>query len=332
MLQAQVQPRIDLADLKTQIEKSIGLARSKLYFRYLNRFLSQKLSKPEFDKLCLRTVGKENLVLHNQLIRSILKNAYYGKGQVPLKSGRVLSRNRYQSPAREDGHSNGHCRLASHDPTLPPVWSNGGRERTYREQSSSLAPNGKTRIFKSHQSEISINDASVHINTQRLLEVENNGGTGFISHTKLSSSPVRAPLGIPFPFWGSQMPVHSRSFDSCSNSGDLRDPEGLSKRMEQIAGVHGLGVSVNCVNLLNNGLEVYLKQLIGSCIELVDARCGVEGTQQQTAGRKQLIETQKHLPVSLVDFRVAMELNPQQLGEHWSVLLEKICMQQECEE
>jgi hypothetical protein len=28
----------------------------------------------------------------------------------------------------------------------------------------------------------------------------------------------------------------------------------------------------------------------------------------------------------MLDFKVAMELNPQQLGEDWPLLLEKICM------
>ena len=30
--------------------------------------------------------------------------------------------------------------------------------------------------------------------------------------------------------------------------------------------------------------------------------------------------------MSLQDFRVAMELNPQQLGEDWPLLLERICL------
>ncbi|KAH7837984.1 hypothetical protein Vadar_020452 [Vaccinium darrowii] len=33
-----------------------------------------------------------------------------------------------------------------------------------------------------------------------------------------------------------------------------------------------------------------------------------------------------HCTVSLLDFRVAMQLNPQQLGEDWPLLLEKICI------
>jgi hypothetical protein len=42
--------RVDLVELRTQIVKKIGVERSKKYFYYLNRFLSQKLSKSEFDK------------------------------------------------------------------------------------------------------------------------------------------------------------------------------------------------------------------------------------------------------------------------------------------
>lgn len=68
-------PRIDLAELKVHIVKKVGVERSTRYFYYLGRFLSQKLTKSEFDKSCFRLLGRENLSLHNKLIRSILRNA-----------------------------------------------------------------------------------------------------------------------------------------------------------------------------------------------------------------------------------------------------------------
>ena len=45
--------------------------------------------------------------------------------------------------------------------------------------------------------------------------------------------------------------------------------------MQLIAAAQGLeGVSMECANLLINGLDAYLKKLIKSCVEMVGARCG----------------------------------------------------------
>lgn len=76
--------RINLAELKAQLVKKLGPEGSKQYFYYLNRFLSLKLNKVEFNKLCLRIVGRENIPLHNQLIRSILRNACTAKTPPPI--------------------------------------------------------------------------------------------------------------------------------------------------------------------------------------------------------------------------------------------------------
>lgn len=84
-MQPQQGSRIDLAELKAQIVKKIGAERSKKYFYSLNRFLSQKLSKSQFDQSCLRLLGRENLPLHNQLICSILKNACQAKMPPPVQ-------------------------------------------------------------------------------------------------------------------------------------------------------------------------------------------------------------------------------------------------------
>ncbi|CAH1423073.1 unnamed protein product [Lactuca virosa] len=75
--------RINLADMKDQLTRKLGPERSKQYFDYLKRFLSLKLNKIEFDKLCLRTIGRDNLSLHNQLIQSLLKNASTRKPPPP---------------------------------------------------------------------------------------------------------------------------------------------------------------------------------------------------------------------------------------------------------
>ena len=121
--------------------------------------------------------------------------------------------------------------------------------------------------------------------------------------------------------------------------------------MEQIATSQGIGgVTMDSAKLLNNGLDAYLKGLIRSCIELVGARSGHEprnrGAKKHQAhvepingvslGHHHHLQINNHTlesieerkldcPISLLDFRVAMEVNPQQLGEDWPFLMEKIC-------
>lgn len=167
---------------------------------------------------------------------------------------------------------------------------------------------------------------------------------------------LRAPLGIPIcapSVRGSYraLPLASNSRRASSfSSGGLSDNITLREQMEQIAAAQGLeGVSMDCANAVNNGLDAYLKCLIRSCVELVGARSynepkknisqkhgvklvngfrpGHHHHQMQSTSRPLEIaqEHSSHCPISLLDFRVAMELNPQQLGEYWPLLLEKIC-------
>lgn len=120
--------------------------------------------------------------------------------------------------------------------------------------------------------------------------------------------------------------------------------------MEQIAATQGLGgVTLECANTLNNMVDIYLKRLIRSCVELVGARSRSDKSkypvQKQQIHGKLInglwpsnhlhsqsgcgpVEEQRGVhSVSLLDFKVAMELNPQELGEDWPLLLEKISMQ-----
>ncbi|XP_022865454.1 uncharacterized protein LOC111385304 [Olea europaea var. sylvestris] len=191
---------------------------------------------------------------------------------------------------------------------------------------------------------------SVHNNDLTELLVRDEGKEVY------SKKLLRAPLGIPLcsvSIGGGRkaLPLSSSSrYFSTYNNGALLDNLTLRERMEQIAATQGLeGVSIDSANMLNHGLDCYMKNLIRSCIELVGARCGHDLTksnihkhqaymklvnsvrpghqqQMQISGRPLDFQEQKaHCPISLQDFRVAMELNPQQLGEDWSLLLEKIC-------
>ncbi|KAE8734717.1 hypothetical protein F3Y22_tig00000715pilonHSYRG00003 [Hibiscus syriacus] len=188
--------------------------------------------------------------------------------------------------------------------------------------------------------------------------VEDGEGVEQASHIDFSRNPLLAPLGIPFcsaSVGGAHKAMHVASigeFISYYDSGSLYDTETLKKRMEQIAAAQGLGgVSLECANMLNNMLDVYLKRLIRSCVNLVGSRSTCElrqhsaHTQQpqsklvngfwssshmrmkSSSGPTEVLQEKRQgCSISLLDFKVAMELNPQQLGEDWSLLLEKICM------
>ncbi|CAH2077367.1 unnamed protein product [Thlaspi arvense] len=379
-------PRIDLAELKLHIVKKIGAERSRRYFYYLGRFLSQKLTKSEFDKSCCRLLGRENLPLHNKLIHSILRNASLAKSPPPLhKTGHP---EKYLVLGTEDGPEQSGSLVPNHNRN-DHVWSNGVLskvrsgtcDRTVRDRPSPLGPNGKVESLL-HQP-LCREDKSGYINTEK------NGDFGPFAYQRsgqyaderggalsrpaektrmpdkgkvaapvsrddearrlvLSTSPVIAPLGIPFGAASSvggarrTGPLSTRAaLISCYDSGGLSDMEMLRKRMESIAVVQGLGgVSPECTSTLNSMLDVYLKKLIKSCVDLAGARStnldklqsrdetvnGVRPSNSlhiQSSNQPSRITQEQH-PVSLLDFRVAMELSPLQLGEDWPSLRERI--------
>ena len=416
-MQPRLSSRINLVELKALIVKRIGADKSKRYFYYLNKFLSQKLSKTEFDRSCYRVLGRENLPLHNHFIKSILKNACQAKTPPPVqligppKSGALVNN---VSPGREDGHEQSVANFQNQNTS---IWSNGVlpvsprksrsgvRDRKLKDRPSPLGPNGKVDSV-AHQSTATEDSGSKvdmengiltpcdyqrpmqHLQAvdelpengmgdviQRPLEKPRIHGKGPIevsivedgeeveqlNRLNFSRSPLIAPLGIPYctaSVGGARKALTVNStgdFVSCCDSGRLSDTDTLRRRMEQIATVQGLGgVSTECANMLNNVLDVYLKRLIRSCVDLVGARSGNEPRKlpvskqqiqgkvingvwpnnhlhvQSAGGMAEPEPEPEHRPprtVSLHDFKVAMELNPQQLGEDWPLQLEKISVQ-----
>ncbi|GAA0145473.1 hypothetical protein LIER_05656 [Lithospermum erythrorhizon] len=400
--------RINLAELKSQMIKKLGPERSKQYFYYLNRLLSLKLSKGEFEKLCVQVVGRENIPLHNQFIRSLLKNACSAKvpPPTPAEGGE-------KEISNDDHPQNGpHASLAqaSTSPGLP----NGDislvsprkprthlRDRRGGDRRGALGLNGlnyhaSQQFMTTHPGNAILdNGALTSVDTQspgqhhllllHQLEKENelsvqnsakfsipsDGPVSVHSKDQSESSagghwrdvharrPLQPPFGVPFcpvsvgGAWRSlSMPTSSKCV-SASSFGGLLDSVMLRERMERISVTQGIeGVSIECANLLNNGLDAYLKRIIGSCIGLVGARLGREplknGTNKQKTCSKLINgaridnnfqmprsgtpsdvmhENRRTCPISLQDFMAAMELNPQQLGEDWPLLLEKICIQ-----
>ncbi|RID66325.1 hypothetical protein BRARA_D01475 [Brassica rapa] len=276
--------RIHLGDLKGHIVKKIGVERSKKYFYYLTRFLCQNLAKREFDKSCFRLLGRENLSLHNHLIRSILRNATVSKSTPAVQD---LAR-----PVQSGGDGS---LVPRHNNQNGPVWSNGKVEHMLQQPVCSIDDQRSGRYGREGEflgpSKDQVATAAVNVSM---------------------SSPLVAPLGIPF--WSAS--VGGRTVPVSTVMSCLPETEMVRKRMESIAVAHGLeGVSMECANTLNAMLDVYLKKLIKSCTDLVGAR----STKQQSQN-----SLQDHYSVSLLDFRTAMELNPQQLGENWPTLREKI--------
>ncbi|KAM7262693.1 hypothetical protein ACFE04_000376 [Oxalis oulophora] len=374
--------RIDLGDLKSQLVKKIGPEKAKRYFYYFNRFLSQKLSKNEFDSLCVRTIGKENIRLHNQLIRSILKNACQAK--TPPEVGPTKS-----SPIEDAQWHEQSGSLVPNQNQNVPAWSNGVLpvsprkirsripDRKFRDRPSPLGPNGKVengvlapcdyrRPIQNLQpsAEQPENDDRENSN-QRLKEklrlpdkaraqtvIEDSEQVERESYLNFSRSALIPPLGLPVcsPSVSGARKVSSASdFVSNYECGELYNTVTLQKRMEQIAASQGLGgVTMDCANILNNMLDVYLKKLIRSSVELVGSRSDHDPRKypaQRLQAHGKIVNGMwptNHVPnsgpieqmqeqksrsssVSLLDFKVAMELNPQQLGEDWPVLLERIC-------
>ena len=189
---------------------------------------------------------------------------------------------------------------------------------------------------------------SLHSNGSALPSGENLGKE--IIHQ--SHGPVQAPLGIqlrPDSIRGARKPLPLASLsskdtsDTCIDFGELCDTLSVKKRMEKIAESEGLeGVSIECANLLNNGIDAFIKQLIGSCVELVTARSQL-GKLRNQALKQQLrrklingVSLQNHIPgqgsivpsetnsISIQDLKAVMELNPRLLGVNASLLLEKM--------
>lgn len=363
--------RIDISEIKSKIVKRIGPERAKKYFQHLERFLSSKLSKNEFDKLCILALGRENLPLHNHLICSILCNASRASGPPSINAPKLTgdvnsSEHTLVPPVRNNGdalnqhvkdnrplsrreNALSHQSLLNHGETIirengAPKLSDLKRHTQVRQIEHAEPLTKRSRVEKAplnfHNSPQS--------NGPSAISSRENLGQEFIHHTH----PVQAPLGIQFgpaSSGGTRKPsalssiISNDSSVSCYELGELCDTLSLRKGMEKMTEAEGLeGVSIECANLLNNGVDVFLKQLIGSCVELVRAR-SQHGKLSHVALKQQLcrklingVSLQNHVheqggvippgtnSISMQDLRAVSRLNPRLLGVNASLLLEKI--------
>ncbi|KAI4295748.1 hypothetical protein L6164_035759 [Bauhinia variegata] len=320
--------RIDTLELKALIVRKVGHHRAEKYFDQLRRLFSLKISKSEFDRLCIRTIGRENIPIHNQLIRAILKNACVAKVPPPRGSGRIESTLNVKAP-------NGDA--------FPPSPRRGrslvGRGK-FKDRHSPLGPLGKPQSVASNDfmskaqeqqsaTELHSLGSRPPVSVEDGEEVEQMAGSPSIQ----SRSPVRAPLGISMNFGCgrkllSNVSIFNKSYpETCQSSGFLPDTRSLRSRLEHKLEKEGLTMTVGCVNLLNNALDTYLKRLVESSMGLAGSRCG-NGHIKQLNGRpvpeRYMQTATKSACASVLDFRLAMELNPRILGPDWPIQLEKI--------
>nr|ACG48174.1 hypothetical protein [Zea mays] len=390
--QQQQNGRIDLRELKAQMEKRLGPDRSRRYFGYLNGYLSERLGRQDFEKLCLHTLGRENLQLHNRLIRAILYNAYQGKcPPPPLDAGRPVGasvKKAYQA-AEVLNACNGDARLLQIQRLRPVARA---QDHTLKDSTNNTGPN--CRVAAANHNQVThgasgslengtlnqlelkrlrfqqcepVEPVAKHPRVEQLppnnLPVQRRSMSSTAEQSaEILRSPVRAPLGIPFcsasvggarKFPPPLIVAGEDHFNSCSEHDGLFSTELLHRRMEKTAETLGLaGITMDSAELLNIPLDKYMKNLIRSSVELVggsvqrDARKGTPTYKQQAYG-KQIngvrLPNHVHMQsasgspgakneiginhlISINDFKVAMELNPQHLGENWPVLLEKICL------
>ncbi|KAJ7952777.1 Transcriptional coactivator Hfi1/Transcriptional adapter 1 [Quillaja saponaria] len=336
--------RIDTVELKVQIERRLGRIKACKYFNLLSRFLSLKISKCELDKLCIATIGRENVRLHNHLIRSIIRNASLSnippsnkskvEGSLNVKTPNGFQVSSLQSLCRDFPQSPRKGRT----PSL--------RDRRLRDRPSPLGPQGKKH---STACEDSVPKVQEQQNTSELHslgsrppgsvedgeEVDQDYGSPSI----YSRSPVRAPLGISIHTREIRKVLHngfsSASFsENCYNCGELPETSSLRKRLGQKLEMEGLKILDDGANLLNNALDLYLKRLIKPCLELAGSKSAHKQidqiqncTQPGLPGMQAMRFVQKpSAPVSasISDFQTAVELNPVILGEDWPLVFEKV--------
>ncbi|XP_062101840.1 uncharacterized protein LOC133808206 [Humulus lupulus] len=332
--------RINTWELKSQIENKVGRSKAEVYFSLLKKYLSLKISKVEFHRLCIGTIGKDNLILHNQLIKAILKNASLSTtpppkvskeaGSFSVKAANGCQRSSLQSLCNGFPQSPRKGRTPSY------------RERKFRDRLSPLGPNGKSNnvtcedltaktLEQQSATELFSLGSKPPCSVEDGEEVEQAAGSPGIH----SRSPLTAPLGIPRNAKKTQklllkVSPSPASLDTCYNNCKLPDTNSLMKRLEQKLEAEGLKISEDCVNLMNNGLDVYLKRLIKPSLAKAGSRSENkhvnQGRSQAMPGMRFVEAPTRVYSVSMLDFRVAMEMNPSLLGEEWPTKLEKICL------
>ncbi|RDX80434.1 hypothetical protein CR513_39017, partial [Mucuna pruriens] len=259
---------------KLQIERRLGSVKARKYFSILERFLSFKVSKREFDRICIATIGRENVPLHNHFLKSILKKACLSKTAVSRESkvqGSLNVKipngsNNLQHPCKDFPQSTRKGR----SPNL--------RDPRLRDRPSPFGPSVKNNGIGCEDSAHNIHEQQSIVNLQpagegsRLpLSVEVDQDPEILNLLKRSS--IQAPLAIPTynkrpPKYSCQGLSSGTVDDTCQSSGQLPDTCSLTKRLEKKLEMEGFKTSMDAANLLNNAVDAYLIRMIKPCLEL----------------------------------------------------------------
>ncbi|CAL4891401.1 unnamed protein product [Urochloa decumbens] len=312
--------RVDTLELKAQIVKRLGHGRAELYFRSLRRFLGCQLGKIEFEKICVAAFGKENIRLHNFLIRAILGNACVSDGPPPPPSKQAPTGNSQTSTVSNGTLTNGLLPARR----VKPLCRRFGDKPSPIGKSPLGHPGAGEFVStcsKALQEVISVEDGE---------EVDQARGSPVCVQ---SQSPIRAPLGIPRA--QSSQPSTSCASDVCYNNGELPDSQSLSKVLEDKLKAQGLSMTKECVDVLNSGLNAYLSRMLKASLGVVRAR-GNNARMLQPDGRTAAAavssawnngfppESSRFHQASLLDLSMAVQSNDWLLGYDHALQREKI--------
>ncbi|KAD3640883.1 hypothetical protein E3N88_30106 [Mikania micrantha] len=299
--------RIDTFELKLQLESRIGSQKAENYFNLLTRYLSLKLKKSEFNKLCVGLIGRENVRLHNELIKAIVINANFSKTPPP---NRVKHDSQLSSKVANVARSR--TGLQSIFPQSPKkIRTPSLRERKFKDRASPLGFHEKTQEQQSATELFSLGSKPpIEVTSvEDGEEVDQNA----ISPGVHSRSPVQAPFGVTIHSKETRklLSIGSSSShtETCHYTGQLPPTSSLANRLKHKLKMEGLDISMDCSNLLNNGLDSFLKRVIKPSLKLASSRC--------------LKNPNRSFSPSMLDLRVVTETNPKILGEDWPVQLEK---------
>lgn len=315
-------PRIDTYQLKLLIKRKIGQQSAEKYFTALSKYLSLKLTKSEFEKFCIGLFGRDNICLHNALMRAIIQNACTAKTPPP-KDGTMQPSFNVKVP---NGYQRGTLQSLCRD-VFPQSPRKGRtptpRDRRFKDRPCPLRSHWKTQ---SVASEDNAPKAQEHQSATELLSLSS-------IHSR---SNVTAPLGISLGDRGTRKVVYHRSaslhgIGTCNSTRELPDSNSLKKWLEQKSETEGVQMSTDAINMVNNGLDVFLKRLIKPCLDLVGSKSQHKRIHDQAVSVSNKMRPMKYIQkpsdlfsVSMLDFRSAMELNPRIMGEDSRIQLEKV--------
>ncbi|OIV93485.1 hypothetical protein TanjilG_11067 [Lupinus angustifolius] len=332
---------VDSCEQRLQIEKRLGSVRAGKYFSLVSRYLSLKISKSEFDRCCIATIGRENVKLHNHFLTSLLKKICLSDTTPPRKrKGNIQDSLNVKLP-------NGGNNLQPLCRDLPQSPRKGRtpnlRDRKFRDRPRPLITHGKNNnsiVFEESVPKIQEQQRSIELHSvgsMPPLSVEDVEDVQVIQDLSIyRRSPIRPPLGIPTCNKRARTVLRrglesGTVTDTCKSISQLPDTCSLTKRLEQKLEMEGLKISEDAASLLNKALDVYLKRLIKPCLDLAASKSvnksggliqsSLNGLQKDWCVKKQV----GLVSASISDFRTAMAMNPVILGEDWPLHFERVC-------